>query len=173
MGFLKKLLVLGVVLVGGLWLYGRSLPREHRVASTITLVASPDSVYRTIRDIAGASRWWGDAISVRRLSRSRESYVQDMGAAGSVSIEVIAEDPPNRFVTRILNDDQQDFGGTWAYTVRRSESGTEVRITEDGWVATPFFRVIAKLRGQRRTMNSYLASLGAHFGETVTPRDGK
>ena len=173
MGFLKKLIVLGVVLVGGLWLYGRSLPREHRVSSLVTLVAPPDSVYRVIRNVAGTSRWWGDVQSARRLPLSRESYVQDMGAAGTISVEVISEDPPNRFVTRILNDTQQDFGGTWTYSVRRGESGTEVTITEDGWVATPFFRVISNLRGQRRTMISYLTSLGAHFGETVTPRDGK
>lgn len=171
MGFIKKLLVLGVVLGGGLWLYGRSLPREHRVASVVTLVAPPDSVYRTIRDIAGSARWWGDVTSVRRLTRARESYEQDMGASGRISVEVISEDAPNRFVTRILNDSQQDFGGTWTYTVRRGESGTEVMITEDGWVETPFFRVFAKLRGQRRTMNGYLSSLGAHFGESASPRD--
>jgi hypothetical protein len=38
-------------------------------------------------------------------------------------------------------------------------------------VESPFFRVVMKLRGgPHRTLDSYLRSLGAHFGETVSPR---
>jgi hypothetical protein len=51
-------------------------------------------------------------------------------------------------------------------------SGTEVRITEEGWVDAPLVRVVMKLRGKYRVMDSYLRSLGAHFDESVSPRHG-
>ncbi|MDH5235121.1 MAG: SRPBCC family protein [Gemmatimonadota bacterium] len=168
---MKKILILIVLLVGGVYFYGRSLPREHKVASSITLVVPVDTVWFMVRHPGASNTWWSDVKSVRRLDRPRESYEQNMGAAGIVSTEIVSEDPPRRLVTRILNDEQQDFGGTWTYVVRNTDSGTELMITEDGWIESPFFRVIAQISGLRRTINSYLTSLGAHFGETVTPRD--
>lgn len=170
MGFIKKVLILAVLLVGGLWFYGRSLPREHRASSAITLVALQDTVYSVIRHVGTSNLWWSDVRSVRRLPRPRESWEQNMGSGGMISVEVIAADPPRRMVTRILNDAQQGFGGTWTYDVRRTASGTEVQVTENGWVESPFFRVLAKFRGHHRTLTSYLSSLGAQFGESVTPR---
>jgi uncharacterized protein YndB with AHSA1/START domain len=171
MRFLKRLLILATVVVGGLYLYGRSIPREHSAASTITLVAPRDSVYAVIRDIGGAAAWWSDAKAVTRLSgKARESWEQDMGSMGKVQLEVTAASPPGRLVTTILNDDQQDWGGTWTYEVASTAAGTEVTITEEGWVASPFFRVVSKLMGHHRTMDSYLSSLAARFGETASAR---
>ncbi|MBL8996880.1 MAG: SRPBCC family protein [Gemmatimonadetes bacterium] len=171
MGFLKKLVILAALVVGGVWWYGRSLPREHRLSSAITLVQPQDTVWRVVRSVGSYYAWWDDVKAVRRLEFPRESYEQNLGAAGMLSVEVVREEPPRRFVTRILNLNQEDYGGTWTYTVRLTEAGTEVMITEDGWVESPFYRVYANLRGHRRRMNSFLGSLGAHFGETVTPRE--
>jgi uncharacterized protein YndB with AHSA1/START domain len=171
MRFLKRLIIIALVLVGGLYLYGRSLPREHSVASTITLVAPVDSVYAVIRDIGGTAAWWNDVKSVSRITgRPRESWEQDMGPSGKVRLEVSAVSPPRLLMTTILNDEQQDWGGTWAYEVASTAAGTEVTIIEEGWVATPLFRVVAKLMGHHRTMDSYLSSLAARFGETASPR---
>jgi uncharacterized protein YndB with AHSA1/START domain len=172
---MKKLLkfVLIVVLFGGggLYLYGRSLPREHTAGSTITLVAPVDSVYAAIRDIGGQAAWWNDVKGVTRLTaRARESWEQDMGSWGKVQLEISAVSPPNRLVTTILNDDQQDWGGTWSYEIVASGSGTDVTIIEDGWVESPMFRVVARMMGHHRTMDSFLRSLAARFGETASPR---
>lgn len=168
---MKKLLMLVILVVGGVYFYGRSLPREHKFTSSITLVQPQDTVWLVVRHVGATDTWWSDVKAVRRLSRTRESYEQNMGAAGMISVEIASEDPPKRLVTRILNDEQQDFGGTWTYVVRNTDSGAELTVTEEGWIASPFYRVIARISGQRRTLNSYLTSFGAHFGESVTPRE--
>lgn len=174
MGFVKKLVIIAIVIVGGLYLWGRSLPREHSSASTITLVARPDTVYAVIRNIRGTANWWSDVQAVTPVvGKPRESWEQDMGSMGKLRIEVTSAVPGSQLVTTILNDDQQDWGGTWTYEVTTTGSGTEVRITEDGWVAAPFFRVFSKLMGPHRTMDSYLSSLAAHFGEVASPRHPK
>jgi len=136
----------------------------------VTLVAPVDTVWDMVRHIGSSHLWWSDVKSVRRLDLRKESYEQNMGAAGIVSVEITSEEPPRRLVTTILNISQTKFGGSWTYDVRLTESGTEVTITENGWIDPPFYRVMAKVTGQHRTIVSYLSSLGAHFGETVTPR---
>ena len=172
MRFLMKLAVLAAVVLGGVWVYGRSLPREHRVTSSIALTAAPDSVYAVIRDLARTPDWWSDVNSMKRLTgKRRESWEQLMKLSGPVQIEVTSETPGQRLVMTVLNDDQKDWGGKWTYDVMRTGVGAEVRMTEDGWVQAPLYRVLMKVRGgPNRTINSYLKSLGAHFGETVTPR---
>jgi uncharacterized protein YndB with AHSA1/START domain len=167
-----KLLLFAGLLVGAVWVWGRTMPREHRASSTITLVAPPDSVWRLVRDIAGQAAWWNDVRSVRRLTGlKRESYEQDMKGAGPVRMEVTSTIDGQRLITTILNDEQQDWGGSWTVDVRRTAAGTEVTVTEEGWVEPALFRVVMKLRGgAHRTIDGYLRSLGAHFGETVSPR---
>src|SRR5688572_30511199 len=171
MRFLKLLVILAVVLGGGLYLWGRTLPREHTVASTITIVAPTDSVYAVLRNFGSSASWWNDVQSVRQLTgQVRESWEQDMGSYGKVRIEVLAASPPSRIVSQVLNGEQQDWGGKWTYDISTSGSSTGVRVTEEGWVAAPFFRVFSKLTGHRRSMNSQLSSLAARFGDMATPR---
>ncbi len=171
MNFLLKLIFVGGLLLGGVWFYGRSLPREHVVSSTITLVAPADTVWGLVRNFESAPQWW-DAVrsSVRVPGRVRETWDQEMGSSGTVRIEVRGETPGRRLITEIVNDEQQDFGGTWTYDVVASGAGTEVTITEEGWVEPPLFRVVMKLKGSHGTIEGYLRSLAAHYGEVATPR---
>lgn len=172
-GLFKLLLFLVIVVGGGGWLYGRSLPRVHVTTSTITLVAPVDTVWKVIRDIGRTPEWWSDMKSVQRIpGRSRESYEQNMGLAGIMRVEVTRSVPGRSMLITILDGEEQGWGGTWTYEIGATGSGTEVMLIEEGFVDSPYFRVFAKMMGHRRTMESYLRSLGAHFGEVVNPRRG-
>jgi uncharacterized protein YndB with AHSA1/START domain len=174
MKFLFKLVLILVVLLVGAWFYGRSLERDHIVSSTITLLAPADSVWRVVRDFEAAPSWWPSLKSSTRLiGRPRESWEQDMGRSGIVRFEIRSETPGRRLVTEILNDNQEDFGGTWTYDVVATGAGTEITITENGWVETPLFRVVSKVLGKYRTMDSYLRAMSGLYGEISTPRHGE
>jgi hypothetical protein len=171
--FLKRLLILVIVLAAGVYLYGRSLPREHVASSTVTLIAPADSVYRVLRNFGAHPTWWSDVKSSTRIDgKPRESWEENMGPAGLVRMEITREVVGRQFITTILNDTQQDWGGTWTYDIVTTGAGTEVTITESGWVETPFYRVGSKLMGKYRTIDSMLRSLANHFGEVATPRHG-
>lgn len=173
MKFLKRLLILAVLVVGGLWLYGRSLPREHVASSTVTLVAPADSVYKLLRNFSAHPAWWSDVKSSTRIQgRSKETWEEDMGPAGTIQMEISREVVGRQFVATILNETQQDWGGEWTYDIVTTGAGTEVTITETGWVESPLFRVGAKLMGKYRTIDGLLRSLADHFGEVATPRHG-
>lgn len=173
MGFIKNVVVLGVVAAGGVFLYGRSLPREHTVRSKVTIVAPPDTVFKVIRNIGATSTWWSDMKSSRRLTSGRgEMWEENMGPAGVLKVTISRVVPGQSMVHTIVDEEGQGWGGTWTYQVEPTGVGTEVTITENGYVDSPFRRVLTKLRGMHRTIDSYLSSLGAHFGEPVTPRHG-
>ena len=176
---MKTLVILAVLLVGGLWFYGRSLPREHTIESTIVITAPVDTVFNVMRRIGNQAAWWSDVRSVRPLrGRRRETWEQNMLAGGLVTLEVTAISPPNRMITTVVageeeGEDEMKWGGTWKYYVYAGPSGTHVQIIEEGWVEPPFYRVFMKVRGKSRTVDSFLTSLGAHFGEMVSPRHGR
>lgn len=173
MRFLKRLLIISLVLAGVLWLYGRSLPREHVASSTITLLAPADTVWKLVRNFQGHPEWWNDVKRVSRLEgRGGEAWEEDMGPSGMIQFKVTREVPGRQLVVTILNETQQDWGGVWTYDVVTTGAGTSVTITEEGWIESPFFRVVSKLTGQYRTIDSLLRSLGAQFGEISTPRHG-
>jgi hypothetical protein len=172
MKFLFKLVLVGMFLViGGAYLYGRGLPREHVATSSITLVAPTDTVFKVVRNVGAQKEWWPSLRSVERITgTSKESWRQDMGPSGTIEIEIDNVVSGRSMEANILNAEEQGWGGTWYYEVRPSASGTEVVITEEGWIDSPVFRTIMKFRGKHRTLDSYLIALGGHFGEPATPR---
>ncbi len=173
MKFLIKLVMVVMFLViGGAYLYGRGLPREHVVTSSIIVVAPTDTVFKVVRNIGGQREWWPSLKSVERIQGSaRESWRQDLGpATGSIDIEVGNVVAGRSMQTHILNAEEQGWGGTWYYEVISGASGTQIRLTEEGWIDSPVNRTIRRFRGAHRTIDSYLIALGGHFGEPSTPR---
>lgn len=174
MKFLIKSVMVGMFLViGGAYLYGSRLPREHTATSNLLLVAPPDTVFKVIRNIEASPTWWNDVVAVERIKgASKESWREDMGFLGSIEVEVSSVGPGHVMEVSVRNGEEQGWGGSWYYEVHDTPAGTEVTITEEGWAESPVYRALMKLRGRHRTMDSFLTSLGAHFGESATPRHG-
>ncbi|MGE0355151.1 MAG: SRPBCC family protein [Gemmatimonadales bacterium] len=167
------LIVLGVILGLGVTvaLIGLLLPREHRATSAITLLQPVDSVWAAVRGLGEMPEYWSDLKSSERIPdiNGHEAWAQSAGRNFTMRLEVEEEDPPRRLVTRIDAPPGAPFGGRWIYQLAPAEGGTRLTVTEDGWVANPVFRVMSRLMGYHRTMDSYLRALGGKYGETVTP----
>lgn len=127
---------------------GAFLPRAH--------VARVAARYRT-----GAAALWATI----------EEMVRD---DKKVPMEVVERTPPvdgaaGRLVTRIA-DPKLPFGGSWTWQLQPVDGGTEVTITEDGWVSNTLFRFLARyLFGHHSTARASLRRLGKIHGEQVTP----
>jgi len=170
MRFLKKLILLIVVLVAAVYAAGRSMPREHSASSRIQLTAPRDSVWTVLRAFGDYPKWNTDfKSSVKGEPVSgHEVWVQDVGGM-TMSVALTEVRPPSRLVSEIVTDEKSQWGGVWTYELATTGAGTEVTITEDGWVKSPFFRVMMKAMGTHRTMDGMLKHLGVRFGEQVTP----
>ncbi len=166
-----------VVLVGVVALIGALLPKEHVATSTVTLRQPPDSVWKVIRDLGGVTAWWPDVKQAERApdQGGREVYRQTLKNGYSMLLVVAESQPPSRLVTKIDSPAGAPFGGTWTYQIAPEDGGrgSRVSITENGWVANPMFRFMARVVfGSYGTLDSYLKALGRKFGEAVTPVHG-
>lgn len=166
------LIVVGVLiaLVVLVALIGLALPRTHSASSRVTLQKPPAEVWAVVRDLGALQGTWKELKSVRRLpdEGGREVWEQN---AGGFAMRLIVEESaaPTRLVTRIDAPPDAAFGGTWSYDLQPSGSGSQLTVTEDGYVSNPIFRVMMKLMGVHKTADGYLRALGAKLGETVTP----
>ena len=170
---MKIVLIVLLVLIGlvaAAALVGLGLPRTHRAASRITLQKPPTEVWTTVRDLGALRGTWKDLKSAHRLPDQGAKEVWEQ-KTGGFSLRLIIEqsDPPRRLVTRIDAPEDAPFGGHWTYQLEPAGAGTQVTVTEEGYVSNPLFRTMMYLMGTHRTADSYLRALGAKLGETVKP----
>jgi uncharacterized protein YndB with AHSA1/START domain len=163
----------GAALLGVLTLVGSRLPRDH-VASRRALIRRPPAeVFAAIQDFGRAAEWRGDVKRVSVLGEvGGRLRFREEGAHGAMTLEVMELVPGERLVTRIA-DPELPFGGTWTYELKPAAAGTEIEITERGFVKPALFRALARyVFGHHRTLEQYLRALGKRFGEDVAPAPG-
>lgn len=160
-----------VALILVLVITGMLLPRTHVATSSIEVAKPPAEVWAVIRDLGQVPDFWPDIKSSQRMPdrEGRETWSQTMKNGFVIPLEIDEDRPPHRLVSRIAIEGKAPFGGTWIYEVIESAAGSRVRLTEDGFVDNPFFRVVSKVMGHHSTLDSYLRALGKRFGETVQP----
>jgi hypothetical protein len=131
----------GVVLVvAGIAAVGSMLPRNHKASRTLRVKRPPADVWPV-------------------LLRATE--------ASDVPVDVLERDPPRRLVTRVT-EREKNFGGTWTIAIAPSTAGSDVTITEDGWVANPIFRFVSRfVIGHHATMDGMLKRIAAALNEAA------
>lgn len=165
---MRALLIVAAILVSLLLVVvvaGLLLPRAHRVTSRLALPAPPDSVWAVVRDVGQLPSWWPDVKAVERLEQAegKERWRETM--SGDMRLVLRLEDVvPVTSMRSVIEDTGEPFGGEWLYTIAPSGTGSVIEITEDGWVSNPVFRVVSRLIGHHRTMDSYLSALARRFG---------
>src|SRR5689334_4408157 len=161
-------IVAGLLLLAGIMaLIGSMLPKSHVASRSILLHRSPQDVYAVVRDFASAPKWRAD---VKRIEIETPVYFREEGKHGTVNYELVEDVPAQRMVTRIRDTDL-GYGGQWTYSFAPENGGTRVTIREDGEVSNVIFRFMSRyVFGQTSTIDTYLTSLAAHFGEAVTPQ---
>ena len=133
-GILYALGVVAAIVLGAFGV-GAWLPAAHVASRTKRLPTRPEIVWGLINDPV-ASKGWG----------------------GSVQTEVVDEDEPRRFVTRIVGETA--FGGTWTFELAPDgHDASTVTITERGEIHNPLFRTVMRVMGHARTIDAYLAKL--------------
>jgi hypothetical protein len=169
---LLALVIVLVLLVGVVALIGSQLPKTHVVSRSIVLHRSAAEVYKVVRRFEDAPKWRGDVKHVEVDVRAGGPvFFREDGANGVVNYELVKDVPGELMVTRIRDTDL-GYSGQWTYTFAPESGGTRVTIREEGEVSNVIFRFLSRyVFGHTATMDSYLKSLAAHFGEDVSIQD--
>jgi Polyketide cyclase / dehydrase and lipid transport len=150
-----------LVFVGVVFAVGALLPRDHVVSGATIVARPPAAVWPMIRDASKAGSWRTSLIKVDGLEGPQGAPSKWTEHYKGQSIPLVVEESVERrtLVTRIA-DDSMPFGGTWTIELNEAAGGTEVRVTERGFVKPPPFRFIAKFfMGHDATLKSYLEEL--------------
>lgn len=162
--------VVGLLLL--IALIGIALPQEHVAARAARFANPAEQVFAIIRDFADAATWRSDIqrVEMQPVVEGRIRY-REHGKHGAIAYELVQADPPRRMLVRIA-DEGLPFGGTWTFELAPDAGGTELSITERGFVKNPIFRFLSRFCfSQTATIDGYLEALGRKLGQDVEPRD--
>lgn len=146
MKFLWIALAALAALVAIVWIAGAMLPVKHVATRRARFRQTPQAVWSAI---------------------AREKTFRE----DDVDYEVTRSEPPRVLETRIAQKDLP-YGGSWLYEITPGPDATELRITENGEVYNPAFRLISRfIMGHTATIDKTLHALGNKFGESITVED--
>lgn len=143
-------------------------PVEHVARGRSAFKQSPEELWRVL---AAFGQWpeWNSAID--RMERLEDVAGRPAwsfsGKWGSMPSTVEAFEPPSRMVTRILDDADLGFSGSWEYEVSPAPGGSTLTITERGRVDSIVFRAMGVFHDNHASMRQLMTDLASHFGETV------
>ena len=147
------------------YLAGLSMPREHRSVVSATFQASRAAVWSAITDYAAMPSWWPGVKSVRReklpdgteLTWNKDSHGQEIPFR-------TGESRVNEKLVRVIAVEKVaklPFGGTWTFALADAPGGgTQLTLTEDGFINPPIFRAVAQwFIGLDATQKDFIANL--------------
>lgn len=163
--------VVGLVALAALallvfYVAGSRLPREHTSRKSARLPASRAAVWAAITDYAAMPQWWPAVKAVR--TEKRPDGTELTWNADSHNREIAfrtAESRPNEKLVRVIVGDDLPFGGKWTFELADAAGGgTELTLTEDGFIQPPVFRAIMQwFIGLDATQRDFLAHLEKHL----------
>lgn len=165
------LLVMGALaaVVIALVVGGLATPRAHVVSRCVTVAASTDLVWRTIRDVGRYAEWRRELRESVASNGDDGPEWRESSGGGSQRFGIVVDEAPVRLTARILDDDAP-FTGEWSWAVAPEGAGTRVTLTERGEVGNPLFRFIAAhMYGYDRTIDRYLRALAVRVGDPAAP----
>ena len=160
---MKKLLlftILGLLTVAVVvTAIGYALPQGHIAAREATFAAPAAAVFAAVSDVAHYPDWRTGVSKVDVLQSDPLKW-REYSGGDAVTFEVTQSKRDERVQVRIA-DAGLPFGGTWTYEFLPENSGTRLRITENGEVYNPVFRFVSRfVMGHTATIDKYLADLG-------------
>lgn len=147
-------------------LIGAFLPRDHVGTRSVTFRQTPAALFSVVRDFASLPTWRSDVRSVDILPfRDGCPCHRETTRHGTVNYLVRELRVNERLVLEIA-DENLPYGGRWIFEFFAASGGTELRITEEGFVKNVIFRFLARFAfGHAASLEGYLGDLAKKFAE--------
>ncbi len=155
----------GAALIVLLVCIGYALPQNHTASRTLRLKQSPEAVWQALTDYAAQPQWRAELKKIEKQpdSNGRETW-KEYNAMGEMTLITIEAAAPRKLVRQI--GPGLAFGGAWIYEITPDGSGSKLKITENGEVYNPVFRVVGKFMDPTASMTAFMTGLAKKFGET-------
>lgn len=185
------LVTIGVLaaLVGIVAAVGYTLPVAHTARVERTYAAGVEELFRAVAATSEYPSWRRGVKRVEQLPpREGKPSFRELGGNGEITF-IVEEMIPNRRIVSRIADVGLPFGGKWTYEFtpvaegergpvaagdasRSADAGarSRLRITEEGEVYNPIFRLMARfVFGHDRTMRQFLDDVDRLVAARVRP----
>ncbi|MEY2564611.1 MAG: hypothetical protein QOH88_2804 [Verrucomicrobiota bacterium] len=171
MKFFFRLIGLLVLLAVAAYLVGYSIPARQTHTRTITLKQTPEAIFALLTDLPNFPKWNSNMVKIEMLPPVDGKEATRQTFKGNMQMTIITTEstPPKRLV-RSMGDAGGPYEGSWAYDISPSAGGSQVVLTEQSEMKSPFFRLMVKVFGPTKYMDEHLTGMAKNFGETATIR---
>jgi uncharacterized protein YndB with AHSA1/START domain len=145
---------------------GSRMPRDHVSAVRGIYNAPLADVWALVSDPTQSATWRGDVkrVDVLPTTDGRLAWKETTGH-GVTAYEMAAQQPMVSQITRIT-DETLPYGGQWEFLLTPRATGTELLITERGFVKPALMRLLARtVFSPTKTMVAYHQSLANRLRE--------
>jgi uncharacterized protein YndB with AHSA1/START domain len=128
---------------------------------------APEELWTAITDYQAMPQWRPAGLArVERLpDRNGHAVWKEVSRDGwELPLEDTVVEPPRRLV-RTIADPELPFSGNWTYELRAETGGCALKVTENGEVSNPIFRLISRFSDQAGAVVRFETALAAKFGE--------
>jgi hypothetical protein len=166
------LVLLLLLALGGLFAFGASRPKDHVARVRASYAAEPAALFERLTAFEAWPTWNSAVARVSPLeARAGKPAFSFEGDFGSMPTIIEETTFPTRLCTRIPEDANLGFSGTWTFEVAPGATGGSVlTLTEEGHVESALMRAIGALfLDPHATQSALLVDLGRSLSETTTP----
>jgi uncharacterized protein YndB with AHSA1/START domain len=156
--------------IGAVAVYGLTIPRAHRATRTTELLHPPKRVWSVVSDFEAMPTWMPEVMRMERIGdMDGHRAFRETNRFGAVTY-VLREETPHRRLVVEARVEGGGFGGIWSHELAASDRGTSLTVTEDGWIANPLYRVMARhVMGYDTTLRVYLDAVAQRLA--TLPRE--
>ena len=159
--------------VAGLYALGAMEPAEHVISRRAKFSKPPAALWALLADPTQQTKWRRDVLHVApvTLPSGAQGFEEQWRNGAKLLTEITVIDPGRTLQSRVVNTNLP-YGGTTTYEFTLAGEGTELRLTEKGFIRSPFMRFFTKyVFGYGSSVDGVLHLVGLHFGDNVTPDD--
>ena len=156
-----KIIIAIVLLITIIFIIGSLLPQNHVVSRTMEINKPVATVWKLINEHSNQVAWRSGlrAVEVKTNNKGNTIIIETDNNGDAIRFEIIELIPQQKLVSKIA-DKTLPFGGTWTISLKPSQQGCLLTITEQGEVYNPFFRFMSRfIFGHTASIDNYMTDL--------------
>ncbi|MEM7159351.1 MAG: SRPBCC family protein [Myxococcota bacterium] len=151
---------------------GATMEANHLAMREAVYPHSPEELWQVISRFDLTPEWRSEVDDIEIQSGDPIRFIE-MNADGLTSLQVEEQEIGKRMVLATADPDMP-FSGKWTFELTPVEEGTRLRITDNGTISNPLYRLVARTFHEPNEMaDLYLTDLGKHLDVEVVPRDAQ
>ena len=133
--------------------------------ASVQIQRPPQEVWEFLSNLENMPKWSSEVTAVRKISDNPRRYAV-RGASGEMETEIVAFEPPRRYVSRMASE-AMGFSGDWEITMEPEGAGTRVTSNAKLRIDNPFYRGLTMFMSGDKAEAATLTQLKQHMEAQV------